>query len=61
MADFRIVMVPKYIEVTCPHCEAEVRYNYRDINVPEYWGDQWPDVDCPYCYQSIPLDEYDVA
>lgn len=49
MAEFRIISAPVKIAFECPYCEAEVEIPWKQINAPDYWGDDWPEVTCPEC------------
>lgn len=59
--DFYINMRPHSISFECPHCECEVTVNWDDVDVPEYWGDDWGKVDCPDCGKIVSLGDYDVG
>lgn len=58
--DFTILQAPVGISFECPVCEGLVNIPWREVDVPEYWGDRWPDVQCPYCGEMIELGEYDM-
>lgn len=47
--DFYINMRPYAISFECPHCEYDVTVNWDDLDAPEYWGDDWGEIDCPNC------------
>lgn len=59
MVDFRIISTPVEICFECPFCEEEVRLLWDKINVPEYWGDEWDDVECPNCGETVTLGDYE--
>jgi len=56
--DFIIVSRPDYIVLTCPRCKTRVEIKWCDVDVPEYWGDDWGSVNCPECGKEIKLGEY---
>ena len=58
--DFRIDMTPTSISLECPHCEMDIELDLKDINVPEYWRDDWGTVECPFCGKDIELGEYEL-
>lgn len=60
MADFKIITKPVKIEFECPHCGEYVGISWREVDVPEYWGDEWPDVECPECGEYVPLEEWEI-
>ena len=60
MADFIINQRPYSISLDCPYCDRELEFSWDDINPPDYWGDKWNDVECPYCHKRIQLDEYEI-
>lgn len=60
MADFKINQVPVSISFECPLCECEVTIPWDEINVPDYWGDDWDDVECPYCNRTVTLGDYEM-
>lgn len=57
--DFMIISKPSYIIFECPHCGCDVEIQWRDLYVPEYWGDDWGNVLCPYCEKEVELGDYD--
>lgn len=57
--DFHISVKPVSIELECPFCHDEIIIRWKDIIPPDYWGDKWDDVNCPYCNQVIELGYYD--
>lgn len=59
--DFYIVSAPTHIRFDCPHCGADVRIPWKDVDTPECWVDDWPDVECPDCGKTVQLGgwEYD--
>ena len=58
--DFFINQKPVSISFYCPHCDAGVKIRWEDVDVPEYWGDDWGEVECPYCGETIELGDYDI-
>lgn len=58
--DFFIKQRPVSIKLECPHCDFNVEIPWRDLDVPEYWGDDWGEVECPYCEKMIQLGDYDI-
>ena len=57
--DFHIDVMPVSISLKCPHCGTDITMNWEDINVPEYWGDKWEDIECPTCGKIIELGDYE--
>ena len=57
--DFYIVKKPEYITFECPHCGLTQRIYWDKLNVPEYWGDDWGEVECPDCGKIVELGDYD--
>ena len=57
--DFHISVKPVSIELTCPYCSAELVIPWNHLNVPDYWGDRWDDIECPKCGEYISLGDYD--
>ena len=57
--DFHINVKPVSIDFECPHCNYEIDISWDDLHVPEYWGDDWGEVDCPECGKSVRLGDYD--
>ena len=60
VTDFVIKTRPYAIEFECPHCEQEVIVDWRDLDVPEYWGDNWGETECPRCGKTVSLGDYDM-
>ena len=56
---FYIISRPSMIEFKCPYCNITQSINWRDLNVPEYWGDPWDDVECPTCGGIVELGDWD--
>lgn len=54
--EFTITTKPVAIEFECPHCENEVSIPWDEVNVPGYWGDDWDDMECPYCHKMVALE-----
>ena len=59
--DFHINQTPVSISLCCPHCYTDVEIPWDEIDVPDYWGDDWGYIDCPYCEKSIKLADYDIG
>ena len=57
--DFHINVKPVSIDFTCPHCGYEQVIPWRELDVPEYWGDDWGEVFCPRCEKPVELGDYD--
>ena len=38
---FHIDVKPVSVTFTCPHCGREVTVPWRELDVPECWGDDW--------------------
>ena len=58
--DFFIRQTPVAITLECPHCDFDINIPFNEVDVPEYWGDDWGSVTCPYCEKEIKLGEYDI-
>ncbi len=59
--DFYINERPVSITFKCPHCDWDVTIAWDCLNVPEYWGDDWGEIECPHCGKTILLGDYDVT
>lgn len=57
--DFHIDVKPVSITFACPHCGQTVAVPWRELYVPECWGDDWGYADCPNCEKEVKLGEYD--
>lgn len=57
--DFHINVRPVSIDFICPHCGFKQEIPWRDVAEPEYWGDDWGEVDCPRCEKTVELGDYD--
>jgi endogenous inhibitor of DNA gyrase (YacG/DUF329 family) len=58
--DFTIVSAPVKIVFDCPHCNSTgVEISWKNLYVPEYWGDDWGEVMCPECGEMVELGDYD--
>lgn len=57
--DFHIDVKPVSITFACPHCGQTVAVPWRELDVPEYWGDDWGYADCPDCEKEVKLGEYE--
>ena len=58
--DFYIRQTPVAITLECPYCNFEISIPFAEVDVPEYWGDDWGYVECPYCEKEIKLGDYDI-
>ncbi len=58
-SDFHIDVKPVSITFVCPHCGQTVVVPWRELVVPEYWGDDWGYVECPDCEKEVKLGEYE--
>ena len=58
-ADFTIVSKPNYISLMCPHCYSDIKIPWKDVCEPDYWGDDWGEVECPDCHETIKLGDYE--
>ena len=57
--DFTIISTPVKIVFDCPHCDLPVEISWNNLYVPEYWGDDWGEVECPECGKTVELGDYD--
>lgn len=57
--DFHINVKPVSINFVCPHCGCEIEVPWRLVNEPEYWGDDWGEVECTVCGETVELGDYD--
>lgn len=55
---FTIDSRPVSISFRCPHCNDSVCISWKDLNVPEYWGDTWEPVECPDCGELVELEDW---
>lgn len=58
--DFYINQKPVSISLCCPNCSADIEIPWDELDVPEYWGDDWDSVVCPCCGKTIELGDYDI-
>ncbi len=56
---FHIDVKPVAISFSCPNCQTDTKIEWKEIDVPTYWGDDWGTVECPECGKEIELGEYD--
>ncbi|MFR5778745.1 MAG: hypothetical protein ACLUGH_10670 [Oscillospiraceae bacterium] len=56
---FHIDVKPVSVTFTCPHCGREVTVPWRELDVPECWGDDWGYVECPDCEMEVKLGDYE--
>lgn len=59
LVDFHINVKPVSINFECPHCGCEAYVLWKNLNVPEYWGDDWGEVECEVCGEMVELGDYD--
>jgi endogenous inhibitor of DNA gyrase (YacG/DUF329 family) len=57
--DFHINVKPVSINFECPHCGCEAEVPWRNVAEPEYWGDDWGEVECTECGKMVELGDYD--
>lgn len=58
-ADFTIISAPEKIRLTCPHCGEDIDIPWGEVDKPECWSDDWPNVECPECGKEIELGRWD--
>jgi len=58
--DFTIVRKPDRINLECPYCEMDIDIDWDNLDVPDYWGDDWGEIECPECEHTILLGDYDL-
>lgn len=56
---FHIDVKPVSITFVCPHCGEEVKIPWKNLDAPEYWGDDWGCVDCPECGGTVELGDHE--
>lgn len=56
---FYILSKPVAISFKCPHCDNTQEIKWSDLDVPEYWGDSWGEVECPECGKTVTLGDYE--
>ena len=47
------------ISLDCTHCGDRVVIPWKEVDVPEYWGDDWGEIACPECGKAVKLGEYE--
>lgn len=57
--DFHINVKPVSIDFECPHCGFHQEIPWGELDVPDYWGDDWGEVFCPGCEKAVELGDYD--
>jgi endogenous inhibitor of DNA gyrase (YacG/DUF329 family) len=57
--DFHINVKPVSINFECPHCGLNVEVSWHNVAEPEYWGDDWGEVECSVCGKTVELGDYD--
>jgi transcription elongation factor Elf1 len=55
---FHINVKPVSIDFVCPHCGCETEVSWRNVNVPDYWGADWGEVECNVCGERIELGDW---
>lgn len=46
----------------CENCGQKInslRVNTFMYDAPDYWGDRWPDVECPFSRKPVQLGEWE--
>ena len=59
LIDFHINTRPVSIDFECPHCGCKAEIPWGFVNVPDYWGDGWGEVECNVCGETVELGDYD--
>lgn len=59
-ADFTIDQRPVSITVCCPKCDEAITIPWKEVDVPQYWEDDWGEIECPYCGQRIRLRDWEL-
>lgn len=59
LTDFHINVKPVSIDFECPHCGCHAEIIWGQLNVPDYWGDSWGEVECEVCGGMVELGDYD--
>lgn len=59
LVDFHINVKPVSIDFECPHCGCRADVRWSQVNVPDYWGDNWGEVECDVCGETVELGDYD--
>ena len=59
-ADFTINQKPVNITVCCPKCYEHFDIPWDEVDVPQYWEDDWGEVECPYCGQRVKLRDWEL-
>ena len=57
--DFHINVRPYSIDFECPYCNSTAEIKWSDLDVPDYWGDDWGAYECPECGEWVLLGDYD--
>lgn len=47
------------ISLVCPHCGDCIVIPWKEVDVPECWGDDWGEIACPECGKAVKLGEYE--
>ena len=56
---FTILSAPYAISFECPYCHMRIEVEWKKADPPAYWGDPWPDAECPHCKKEIPLGDWE--
>ena len=59
LTDFHINTRPVSIDFECPHCGCEAEIPWGFVNVPDSWSDNWGEVECNVCGETVELGDYD--
>lgn len=57
--DFHIDVEPVSISFICPHCKIEQIIDWKNVDVPSCWEDDWGTIQCPECKNEIELGDYE--
>ena len=57
---FTINQRPTSISFQCPHCGFDIELNWDYVDVPDCWSDDWGEVECPLCEETVKLGDYDI-
>ena len=56
---FYILSKPYAISFRCPHCGNTQEIKWSALDVPDYWGDAWGEVECPECGEPVTLGDWE--
>lgn len=57
--DFHIDVEPVSITFKCPHCNHEQTIEWKYVDAPTCWEDDWGAIQCPECEKKIELGDYE--